>query len=109
MVNFDFDQSELSAREKMRLDSAWTNFLSKSKAKVIVYGHTDNVGSEGYNERLSVRRANAVLAYLKSKGLPIHRISTNGFGYRQPATTNATDEGRATNRRVEVRLEGMER
>jgi outer membrane protein OmpA-like peptidoglycan-associated protein len=104
MVNFDFDQAMLSKEEKIRLDSAWTNVLSTSKLKVSVQGHTDNVGGEGYNNRLSEKRASAVLSYLKSKGLPPSRISTEAFGFHQPATTNDTDEGRAINRRVEIRL-----
>lgn len=102
MVNFEFDQSVLSRTEQLRLDSVWTHVLSKSQRKVIVQGHTDNVGGEGYNDRLSMRRADAVLAYLKAKGLPTSRISLQGFGYHKPATTNATDQGRALNRRVEI-------
>ncbi|MBL0018457.1 MAG: OmpA family protein [Bacteroidetes bacterium] len=104
MVNFDFDNATLSSEEKAKLDSAWTYVLAKSKLKVSVQGHTDNVGADNYNNRLSVRRATAVLNYLKSKGLASDRISTQGFGFHQPATTNDTDEGRAINRRVEVRL-----
>jgi outer membrane protein OmpA-like peptidoglycan-associated protein len=105
MVNFDFDEAALSPVEKARLDSAWTHVLSKSTKKVMVHGHTDNVGGEGYNDRLSERRAHAVLAYLKAKGLPHARIATEGFGFHKPATSNETDVGRALNRRVEVRLE----
>lgn len=104
MVNFEFDDATLNAAEKLRLDSAWQHVLSKSTKKVSVQGHTDNVGTEGYNDQLSIRRAKTVLAYLKAKGLPEQRISTEGFGFHNPATTNATDEGRAVNRRVEVRL-----
>ncbi len=101
-VNFDFDLSALSRDEEKRLDSLWTNILSKSSRKVIVQGHTDNVGDEGYNDQLSQRRAQTVLNYLKTKGLPQSRISMKGFGFHQPATSNATDNGRAVNRRVEI-------
>jgi outer membrane protein OmpA-like peptidoglycan-associated protein len=104
MVNFEFDKAILSAEEKIRLDSAWALVLSKSNLKVSVQGHTDNVGADSYNNRLSIRRAAAVLDYLKTKGLPANRIASQGFGFHQPATTNETDEGRAINRRVEVRL-----
>lgn len=102
VVNFDFDVAALSRDEEARLDSLWSHVLSKSSRKVIVQGHTDNVGGEGYNDQLSQRRAQAVLTYLKRKGLPPSRISMDAFGYHQPATSNATDDGRAVNRRVEI-------
>jgi outer membrane protein OmpA-like peptidoglycan-associated protein len=105
VINFEFDQASLTAVEMARLDSLWQYALSKSTRKVIVQGHTDDVGAAGYNDRLSVRRADAVLNYLKSKGLPQSRISTEGFGFHKPLTTNATDEGRAVNRRVEIGLQ----
>ncbi len=105
MVNFAFDESTLTADEKARLDSVWTFVLSKSKAKVIVQGHTDNVGGSGYNDRLSEQRCAAVLAYLKGKGLAQSRIAVSAYGYRKPATTNETEEGRAINRRVEIGFE----
>jgi outer membrane protein OmpA-like peptidoglycan-associated protein len=104
-VNFEFDEATLAASEKARLDSLWKYVLAKSPKKVMVQGHTDNVGGEGYNDRLAAKRAAAVLAYLRSKGLPEKRISTQSFGFHKPATTNETEEGRALNRRVEVRLE----
>lgn len=104
MVGFGFDDAVLTQEEKTRLDSAWTHVLSKSTQQVLVQGHTDSVGTSGYNERLSVRRAQAVIAYLKTKGLPQKRIASQGFGYRRPATSNDTEEGRAVNRRVELTL-----
>jgi outer membrane protein OmpA-like peptidoglycan-associated protein len=105
LVNFDFNADALSPAEQGRLDSLWSTVLSRTTRKVIVQGHTDNVGDEDYNDRLSARRAAAVLAYLKSKGLPQSRISVQGFGYHKPASTNDTDAGRALNRRVEIGLE----
>ncbi|MFN8393802.1 MAG: OmpA family protein [Bacteroidia bacterium] len=104
MVNFEFDEAVLGDEERARLDSAWTYVLSKSTQQVLVQGHTDSVGTSVYNERLSMRRAQAVIAYLKSKGLPQKRIASQGFGYRRPATSNDTEEGRAVNRRVEINL-----
>ena len=89
MLNFDFDESELTANEKARLDSAWTFVISKSKRKVVIQGHTDNIGSANYNDRLSDRRCQATLGYLKRKGLPENRIAKDSFGFRKPASSNA--------------------
>jgi len=69
-----------------------------------VYGHTDSTGSEAYNQQLSERRANSVAAYLESRGVQSARIGTRGFGETQPIAPNDTEEGRAANRRVEIRV-----
>ncbi len=105
MLNFAFDESGLTRMEKQRLDSAWNYVLRRSKKKVIVQGHTDNIGASGYNDRLSAQRCQTVLTYLKGKGLKDDRISKASFGYRKPATSNASEKGRARNRRVEIWLE----
>jgi outer membrane protein OmpA-like peptidoglycan-associated protein len=105
MVNFDFDEATLSRREKARLDSLWENVLSKSSKKVYVQGHTDDVGDEAYNDRLSDSRAQAVYDHLQSRGMQVQRIVKHGFGYHKPVTSNATDQGRALNRRVEIGVE----
>jgi OOP family OmpA-OmpF porin len=73
---------------------------------VIAVGHTDNVGGDSYNQRLSVRRAEAVKAYLVSKGIESNRVYTEGKGEKQPVADNKTSEGRAKNRRVEVEVVG---
>ncbi|NBS66513.1 MAG: OmpA family protein [Betaproteobacteria bacterium] len=73
---------------------------------VIAVGHTDAIGTDAYNQRLSVRRAEAVKAYLVSKGIPANRIYTEGKGKRQPVADNRTAAGRAKNRRVEVEVVG---
>jgi OOP family OmpA-OmpF porin len=73
---------------------------------VIAVGHTDWVGSDAYNQRLSVRRAEAVKAYMVSKGVPANRIYTEGKGEKQPIADNKTNDGRAKNRRVEVEVIG---
>jgi OOP family OmpA-OmpF porin len=73
---------------------------------VIAVGHTDSVGTDAYNQRLSVRRAEAVKAYLVSKGIPANRIYTEGKGEKQPVADNRTAAGRAKNRRVEVEVVG---
>ena len=69
-------------------------------------GHTDSVGSDAYNQKLSVQRAEAVKAYLVSKGIEKNRIYTEGKGEKQPIADNQTKEGRAKNRRVEIEVVG---
>ena len=73
---------------------------------VIAVGHTHSTGPAGYNQKLSVRRAEAVKAYLVSKGIESNRIYTEGKGLTQPVADNSTREGRAKNRRVEVEVVG---
>ena len=69
---------------------------------IIAVGHTDSVGSDAYNQKLSVRRAEAVKAYLVSKGIEKNRVYTEGKGEKQPVADNKTAAGRAKNRRVEI-------
>jgi len=73
---------------------------------VIAVGHTDAVGTDGYNQKLSIRRADAVKNFLVSKGIEKNRIYTEGKGEKQPVADNKTSEGRAKNRRVEVEVVG---
>lgn len=104
-IHFDFDEATLDPKAVARLDSAWTHVFSKTKGRVVIYGHTDGQGGEGYNDRLSEQRAAAVVAYLQKKGLPAQRIVQDGFGFHKPVSTNDTDAGRAANRRVEIQWE----
>ena len=69
-------------------------------------GHTDAVGSDASNQKLSVRRSEAVKAYLVSKGIEKNRVYTEGKGEKQPVADNKTAEGRAKNRRVEIEVVG---
>jgi OOP family OmpA-OmpF porin len=73
---------------------------------IIAVGHTDAIGTDSYNQRLSVRRAEAVKAYLVSKGIEKNRVYTEGKGEKQPVADNKTAEGRAKNRRVEIEVVG---
>ena len=73
---------------------------------IIAVGHTDSVGSDAYNQKLSLRRSQAVKAYLVSKGIEKTRIYTEGKGEKQPVADNKTKEGRAKNRRVEIEVVG---
>ncbi|TSE24334.1 Outer membrane protein A [Tepidimonas sediminis] len=101
---FDFDKAELRADGKARLDELVAKIKATDLELAIAVGHTDSVGPEAYNERLSLRRAEAVKAYLVSKGIPADKIRTEGRGEREPIADNATREGRAKNRRVEVTI-----
>ena len=73
---------------------------------IIAVGHTDWIGTVAYNQKLSVRRAEAVKAYLVSKGIEKNRVYTEGKGKSQPIADNRTAEGRAKNRRVEIEVVG---
>ena len=72
--------------------------------KIEISGHTDNVGSESFNYLLSQQRADAVLTYLLSKGVDNSRITAKGYGKDKPVASNENSEGRAANRRVEIRI-----
>jgi OOP family OmpA-OmpF porin len=74
---------------------------------VIATGHTDSVGTDAYNQKLSERRANSVKEYMVSKGVPAAKITTLGKGETQPVATNKTKEGRAKNRRVDIEFKGV--
>jgi OOP family OmpA-OmpF porin len=74
---------------------------------VIATGHTDSIGTDKYNQRLSDRRANTVKEYMVSKGIPAAKITTLGKGESQPVATNKTKEGRAKNRRVDIEFKGV--
>jgi OOP family OmpA-OmpF porin len=73
---------------------------------IIAVGHTDGVGDDVYNQKLSVKRAESVKAYLVSKGIEKNRIYTEGKGEKQPVADNKTTEGRTKNRRVEIEVVG---
>lgn len=104
---FDFDKSELKPDGRRKLDEL-ANRLSGMQLEVVVAtGHTDAIGTRKYNEGLSMRRAQAVRAFLAEKGLAVDKIFTSGKGEMQPVASNKTREGRAKNRRVEVEMVGI--
>jgi OmpA-OmpF porin, OOP family len=106
---FDFDKSVIKPQGRRRLDELAGNLASMDIDAIIAVGHTDSVGSDAYNERLSIRRARAVKAYLVSKGVPGARVSAEGRGEKQPVASNKTRDGRAKNRRVEIEIVGTRR
>jgi OmpA-OmpF porin, OOP family len=103
---FDFDKSVLKPDAKASLDSLLGKIKSLTLEVIIAVGHTDAIGTEAYNQKLSVRRANAVKKYLVSKGIEPNRIYVEGKGKTQPVADNKTAEGRAKNRRVEIEVVG---
>jgi OmpA-OmpF porin, OOP family len=105
-VFFDFDKSVLKPEGKAKLDDLVSKLKGINLEVIIAIGHTDSIGSEAYNQKLSVRRAEAVKAYLVSKGIEPNRIYTEGKGKSQPIADNRTAEGRAKNRRVEIEVVG---
>ena len=103
---FDFDKAVLKAEGKAKLDDLVGKVKDISLEVIIAVGHTDSVGTDAYNQRLSVRRSEAVKAYLVSKGIEKNRVYTEGKGEKQPVADNKTSEGRAKNRRVEIEVVG---
>jgi OOP family OmpA-OmpF porin len=103
---FDFDKSVLKPAGKAKLTDLVAKIKGINLEVIIAVGHTDSVGSDAYNQKLSVRRAEAVKAFLVSKGIEKNRIYTEGKGEKQPVADNKTKEGRAKNRRVEIEVVG---
>lgn len=103
---FDFDKSVLKPEGKAKLDDLVSKLQGMNLEVIIAVGHTDAIGSDAYNQKLSVRRAEAVKAYLVSKGIESNRVYTEGKGKKQPVADNKTAAGRAKNRRVEIEVVG---
>jgi OOP family OmpA-OmpF porin len=103
---FDFDKAVLKPEGRAKLDDLVSKMSGLNLEVVIAVGHTDSVGTVAYNQRLSVRRAEAVKSYLVGKGVEKNRVYTEGKGEKQPVADNKTAEGRAKNRRVEIEVVG---
>ena len=103
---FDTDKSVLKPEGKAKLDDLVSKIAGINLEVIIAVGHTDSDGSDAYNQKLSVRRAEAVKAYLLGKGVEKNRVYTEGKGEKQPVADNKTKEGKAKNRRVEIEVVG---
>ncbi len=103
---FDFNKAVVKAEGKAKLDDLVGKIKGVNLEVIIAVGHTDSVGTDAYNQKLSVARAEAVKAYLVSKGVEKNRVYTEGKGEKQPVADNKTAEGRAKNRRVEIEVVG---
>jgi OOP family OmpA-OmpF porin len=102
-VKFDTDKSDIKPVYYPILDDVVDVLRKNPSVKVEIQGHTDNVGRAKYNQRLSERRAQAVMEYLIKKGIPRERLTAAGYGLERPIASNLTQEGRAQNRRVELK------
>jgi OmpA-OmpF porin, OOP family len=105
-VLFDFDKSVIKPEGKSKLDDLANKVKGVNLEVVIAVGHADSIGSDEYNQRLSVRRAESVKAYFVSTGLEPNRVYTEGKGEKQPVASNKTADGRAKNRRTEIEVIG---
>ncbi|MET0517673.1 MAG: outer membrane protein OmpA [Burkholderiaceae bacterium] len=103
---FDFDKAVLKPEAKAKLDDLIAKTKGINLEVIIAVGHTDSIGTDAYNQKLSVRRAEAVKTYLVEKGIEKNRVYTEGKGKKQPIADNKTAEGRAKNRRVEIEVVG---
>jgi len=103
-VNFDFDKANIRSDAKPVLDEAVSTLKEHGTVTIVTEGHTDAVGTDDYNQKLSLRRAGAVRDYLVQGGISSERIKIEGHGESKPVATNDTADGRAQNRRVELRV-----
>ncbi|HBM45071.1 OmpA family protein [Halomonas aquamarina] len=103
-VTFGFDSAELTADARSALNEVANVLTQYTDTRVNIAGHTDSTGDASYNQRLSERRAQSVGNYLSQNGVSSMRLNTMGYGANQPVASNATEQGRAQNRRVEITL-----
>ncbi|HEY0355303.1 MAG TPA: OmpA family protein [Flavisolibacter sp.] len=105
-IFFDFNKFELREESQVELDKLVQLMQDNPTVKIQVEGHTDNIGNVNDNLKLSENRAKSVVTYLVSKGIAATRLSAKGFGATKPIADNSTEEGRAQNRRTEVKVVG---
>ena len=105
-VLFDFDRAVIKPEGKSKLDDLASKVKGVNLEVIIAIGHADSIGSDEYNQRLSMRRAESVKAYMVSRGVEPNRVYTEGKGEKQPVASNRTSDGRAKNRRTEIEVIG---
>jgi outer membrane protein OmpA-like peptidoglycan-associated protein len=103
-VHFDTDKASLRPDSYTELSELLDYLQRHEEIKVEIAGHTDNVGTDAHNLKLSQDRAGAIVRYLTGKGIKVNRLTAKGYGATQPAADNAAEEGRQMNRRTEVRI-----
>ncbi|MDP9415124.1 MAG: OmpA family protein [Pseudomonadota bacterium] len=103
-ITFAFNRFDIQPQFRPTLDQVAQTLAAYPQTLIDIYGHTDNVGSDAYNQTLSENRARSVADYVAARGVQAPRMATQGFGETQPIADNATDAGRAQNRRVEIRI-----
>lgn len=104
-VKFDTDKTTIKSGYHKDINDLIEVMKDYPDLQIVVEGHTDNVGTNAYNKKLSQGRANAVKKYMVENGINANRITAKGYGEEQPIASNATKEGRAKNRRVEAVVE----
>jgi outer membrane protein OmpA-like peptidoglycan-associated protein len=104
-VNFEFNKATLTKDSERILWRACNAMIANSDVRVVITGHTDNVGGQKFNQVLSLKRAQAVKNWLVNKGIASNRMRTVGRGLNEPVASNDTDAGRAENRRIEFYVE----
>ncbi|MDZ4700223.1 MAG: OmpA family protein, partial [Rhodothermales bacterium] len=107
-ILFEFGKADLSAQAKTNLDNLANSLKEYPNTEILIAGHTDSVGSEEFNQKLSETRANSAASYLLGQAITADRMSVAGNGETQPVASNDTDMGRAQNRRVEVAIYATE-
>lgn len=103
-INFAYNSADVQPQFRATLDRVASVLADYNQTYIDVYGHTDSTGSDSYNQGLSERRAISVADYLSGHGVQPARIATRGFGETQPIASNETEQGRAANRRVEIKI-----
>ncbi|WP_193771305.1 OmpA family protein [Candidatus Magnetaquicoccus inordinatus] len=103
-LTFRFNSAKIQAKDSGTIKDTASVLKQNPDLKVEIQGHTDNIGKPAYNKKLSQRRANAVMKGLVKQGVNKKRLTAKGYGMEKPVASNATKEGRAENRRVELRI-----
>ena len=103
-LNFRFNSAVIESKDEGTLNDTINVLKQNPKMRVEIQGHTDNIGKAPYNKKLSQKRAEAVVKYLAKKGVQVKRMLARGYGLEKPIASNATEAGRAENRRVELKV-----
>ena len=103
-ITFDINSYVIKPQFRNTLDSVATVLKTYPDSTIVVSGHTDTTGNDVINNPLSVNRASSVESYLESQGISSSRITSRGYGSKQPIASNSTEAGRAQNRRVEIAI-----